>query len=37
MLKAEQAMPDAVTKSMAEAVGWILEDVKTHPPLIVNR
>jgi heptosyltransferase-2 len=37
MLKAEQAMPDAVAKSMAEAVGWILEDVKTHPPLIVNR
>jgi lipopolysaccharide heptosyltransferase II len=37
MLKAEQAMPDAVAKSMAEAVGWILEDVMTHPPLIVNR
>jgi heptosyltransferase-2 len=37
MLKAEQAMPDAVAKSMAEAVSWILEDVKTHPPLIVNR
>ena len=37
MLKAEQAMPDAVAKSMAEAVGWILENVKTHPPLIVNR
>ena len=29
MLKAEQAMPDAVAKSMAEAVDWILEDVKT--------
>jgi len=25
-LKVEQAMPDAVTKSMAEAVDWILED-----------
>jgi len=37
MLKAEQVMPDAVAKSMAEAVGWILEDVKTRPPLIVNR
>ena len=36
-LKVEQAMPDAVAKSMAEAVDWILEDVKTHPPLIVNR
>jgi hypothetical protein len=29
MLKAEQAMPDAVAKSMAEAVDWILEDAKT--------
>ena len=26
MLKVEQAMPDAVAKSMAEAVAWILED-----------
>jgi heptosyltransferase-2 len=26
MLKVEQAMPDAVAKSMAEAVGWILDD-----------
>ena len=26
-LKVEQAMPDAVAKSMAEAVDWILEDV----------
>ena len=26
MLKAEQAMPDAVAKSMAEAVDWILDD-----------
>jgi heptosyltransferase-2 len=37
MLKVEQAMPDAVAKSMAEAVDWILEDVKTRPPLVVNR
>ena len=37
MLKVEQAIPDAVAKSMAEAVDWILEDVKTRPPLIVNR
>jgi heptosyltransferase-2 len=29
MLKAEQAMPDAVAKSMAEAVDWILDDAKT--------
>ena len=36
-LKAEQAMPDAVAKSMAEAVDWILEDVKSRPPLTVNR
>jgi heptosyltransferase-2 len=36
-LKVEQAMPDAVAKSMAEAVDWILEDVKSRPPLIVNR
>ncbi len=28
-LKAEQAMPDAVAKSMAEAVDWILEDAGT--------
>ena len=28
-LKVEQAMPDAVAKSMAEAVDWILEDAKT--------
>jgi heptosyltransferase-2 len=37
MLKAEQAMPDAVAKSMAEAVGWILEDAVKPPPLTVNR
>jgi heptosyltransferase-2 len=37
-LKAEQAMPDAVAKSMAEAVDWILEDAaKARPTLIVNR
>lgn len=29
MLKAEQAMPDVVAPSMAEAVDWILEDAKT--------
>ncbi len=28
-LKVEQAMPDAVAKSMAEAVDWILEDAAT--------
>jgi heptosyltransferase-2 len=32
-LRAAQAMPDAVAKSMAEAVDWILEDVKPRPPL----
>jgi len=37
MLKAEQIMPDAVAKSMAEAVGWILEDAVKPPPLTVNR
>lgn len=37
MLKVEQAMPDAVAKSMAEAVGWILEDAVKPPPLTVNR
>jgi heptosyltransferase-2 len=37
MLKIERAMPDAVAKSMAEAVDWILEDARTRPPLIVNR
>ena len=36
-LKVEQAVPDAVAKSMAEAVDWILEDVKTRLPLTVNR
>lgn len=28
-LKVEQAMPDAVAKTMAEAVDWILEDAAT--------
>jgi heptosyltransferase-2 len=36
-LKAAEAMPDAVAKSMAEAVDWIFDDVKTRPPLTVNR
>jgi len=36
-LTIEQAMPDTVAKSMAEAVDWILEDVKTRLPLTVNR
>jgi heptosyltransferase II len=35
--KVEQAMPDAMAKSMAEAVDWIFDDVKTRPPLTVNR
>ena len=30
-IKVEKAMPDAMAKSMAEAVDWILEDVKTRP------
>ncbi len=29
-LKADEAMPDVVAKSMAEAADWILEDAKTH-------
>jgi heptosyltransferase-2 len=36
-LKVEQAMPDAVARSMAEAVDWILEDVKMRPPLTANQ
>jgi lipopolysaccharide heptosyltransferase II len=32
-LKVERAMPDAVAKSMAEAVDWILNDVKACPSL----
>ena len=36
-LKAEQAMPDAVAKSMAEAVDWILNDAVKPPSLTVNR
>jgi hypothetical protein len=27
MLRAEQAMPDMITSSMAQAVDWILKDV----------
>jgi heptosyltransferase-2 len=30
MLKVEKALPDAVVKSMAKAVDWILNDAKTH-------
>jgi heptosyltransferase-2 len=37
LLKVEQAMPDVVVQSMTKAVDWILDDAKTHPPLIVNR
>ncbi len=29
MLKAEKALPDAVVKSMTEAVDWIMDDAKT--------
>ncbi|HSQ51565.1 MAG TPA: HAD-IIIA family hydrolase, partial [Nitrospiraceae bacterium] len=36
-LKVEQAMPDAMAKSMVEAVDWILEDAKKRPLLTVNR
>jgi heptosyltransferase-2 len=36
-LKVEQAMPDAMAKSMAEAADWIFDDVKTRPPLTVTR
>ena len=36
-LKVEQAMPDAMARSMAEAADWIFDDVKTRPPLTVNR
>jgi heptosyltransferase-2 len=36
-LKVEKAMPDAVAKSMAEAVDWILEDAMKRHPLTVNR
>ena len=37
LLRAEQATPDKVTASMAEAVDWILADVNTSPPLTANR
>jgi heptosyltransferase-2 len=36
-LRAAEAMPDAVAKSMSEAVNWIFDDVKTRPPLTANR
>lgn len=37
-LKVEEAMPDALAKSMGEAVDWILADAaRTRPPLTVNR
>ena len=36
-LKVEQAMPDAVAKSMVEAVDWILADAVKPPSLTVNR
>jgi heptosyltransferase-2 len=35
--KVEQAMPEAVAKSMVEAVDWILADAVKPPPLIVSR
>jgi heptosyltransferase II len=37
MLKAEQAMPDAVAKSMAEAVDWILDDAAKSAQLAAVR
>jgi heptosyltransferase II len=36
-LKVEQAMPDALAKSMIEAVDWLLADAKTRSPVTVNR
>ena len=36
-LKVEQAMPDALAKSMIEAVDWLLADAKMRPPVTVNR
>jgi lipopolysaccharide heptosyltransferase II len=36
-LRVEQGLPDKVAGSMAEAVDWILEDVKAGLPLTVNR
>ena len=36
-LRVEQATPEKVAASMAEAVDWILADVKTRPPLTANR
>jgi heptosyltransferase II len=37
ILRVEQAIPDKVTTSLAEAADWILADAKTRPPLTVNR
>jgi len=36
-LQAEGRQPDHVAPGLVEAVEWILEDVKTRPPLTVNR
>jgi heptosyltransferase-2 len=36
-LKEEQAMPDAMAKSMAEAVDWILKDVAARPSVTAKR
>lgn len=36
-LQAEGRQPDYVASGLIEAVEWILEDVKTRPPLTVNR
>jgi len=36
-LQAEGREPDYVASGLIEAVEWILEDVKTRPPLTVNR
>jgi len=36
-LQAEGRQPDYVAPGLVEAVEWILEDVKTRPPLTVNR
>lgn len=36
-LQAEGRQPDYVAPGLIEAVEWILEDVKTRPPLTVNR
>lgn len=36
-LQAEGRQPDYIAPGLIEAVEWILEDVKTRPPLTVNR